>query len=184
MRRSYWITDARPACVIRAVGGCVEPSVAGTSAPDDVVTSFSTIECGKMRCVSLRFARRYTQFAKLDRQSRIGKRFKPHFDVATDRRHPPMPRPREFVAARSPARHAAGRGQIHHEAAQGRSRGSGMAGCDGSLDPGRDVGRAVCADRNVTGAEPRQAKSGRRRAGRFFVSSGQRLSGFSRSPFP
>src|ERR1700730_10845506 len=31
MRRSYCITDARPACVMRAVTGRVEPSVAGTT---------------------------------------------------------------------------------------------------------------------------------------------------------
>lgn len=47
------------------------------------------------------------------------------------------------VAARSPARHAAGRGQFHHEVAEGRARGSGVAGRDGGHDRGRDAWRTT-----------------------------------------
>jgi hypothetical protein len=45
------------------------------------------------------------------------------------------------VAARSPARHAAGGGQFHHEVAEGRARGRGVAGGDGGHDRGRDAWR-------------------------------------------
>jgi hypothetical protein len=51
MERPYWITVAKPACVIRVVTGLVDPSVAAASAPDDVVTRLSMMACGKMRCV-------------------------------------------------------------------------------------------------------------------------------------
>ena len=47
----YWITVAKPACVIRVVTGLVDPSVAAASAPDDVATRLSMMACGKMRCV-------------------------------------------------------------------------------------------------------------------------------------
>jgi hypothetical protein len=50
MKRPYWITVAKPACVIRVVTGLVDPSVAAASAPDDVVTRLSMMACGKMRC--------------------------------------------------------------------------------------------------------------------------------------
>src|SRR5258706_16264817 len=39
----------------------------------------------------------------------------------------------DTVGARSPARHARGRRQLHHEASEGRARGPGMAGGNGSL---------------------------------------------------
>jgi hypothetical protein len=51
MERPYWITVAKPACVIRVVTGLVDPSVAAASAPDDVVTRLSMMACGKMHCV-------------------------------------------------------------------------------------------------------------------------------------
>jgi hypothetical protein len=63
---------------------------------------------------------------------------------------------RDSVAARSPARHVRRRRQVHHQASEGRARREGMASRDGSLDPGRDVGRSddVCAHRRHEGLEP------------------------------
>jgi hypothetical protein len=39
VERLYWITVAKPACVMRVVTGLVDPSVAAATAPDDVVTT-------------------------------------------------------------------------------------------------------------------------------------------------
>jgi hypothetical protein len=56
-----------------------------------------------------------------------------------------VPRVRRFdpVAARSPARHAAGGGQFHHEVAESRARSGGVAGGDGGHDRGRDAWRTT-----------------------------------------
>ncbi len=52
IRRSHWITVARPGCVTCTVTGRVEASVAGMSAPLDDVVSISVMACARMRWVS------------------------------------------------------------------------------------------------------------------------------------
>jgi hypothetical protein len=58
----------------------------------------------------------------------------------------------------SPACHSRGCRQLHHEASQGQARSRGVAGGDGSPDPGGDIGRAddVRADRR--GAVPSRSR--------------------------
>src|SRR5258707_7289088 len=48
IRRSYWITVARPGCVTCTVTGRVEASVVGMSAPLDDVVSISVMACARM----------------------------------------------------------------------------------------------------------------------------------------
>src|SRR5258706_14728810 len=45
-------------------------------------------------------------------------------------------------SARSPACHARGCWQVHHQASEGRARGRGVADSNGGLDPGGDVRRS------------------------------------------
>src|SRR6266446_8723639 len=52
IRRSYWITVARPGCVTRTVTGRGDGAVAAMSAPDDDRVSSWLIACGRMRWVS------------------------------------------------------------------------------------------------------------------------------------
>ena len=62
----------------------------------------------------------------------------------------PRVRRSDPVAARSPARHAAGRGQFHHEVAEGRTRGSsGVAGNDGGPIKGWSAELARATSRTI-----------------------------------
>jgi len=49
IRRSYCSTVAIPALVTVTVTGFVEPSVTGTNAPDDEVSNFGAMACGRIR---------------------------------------------------------------------------------------------------------------------------------------
>jgi hypothetical protein len=74
----------------------------------------------------------------------------------------PRVRRSDPVAARSPARHAAGRGQFHHEVVEGRARCSRVTGADGGHVRGRDAWRTddVCAHRRHAGIEPERRPRG------------------------